>query len=84
MTEVRRYLRGHYRPVTHSDGLSGILVCIEKMGDKSGVKQGLHSKGVIQIFTKVLDDNLLAVIGEVPAHPVIQLAESVRYGGAHK
>jgi len=87
MTEVNRHLRGGQQPVTHlvySDGLSGISVFIEKLGDKPGVEPGLHSKGVIQIFSKVLNDNLLTVVGEVPAHTVMQVAESVRYGGEQK
>lgn len=86
ITEVSRRLKGTGQPVTHlvySDGLAGISVFIEKLGDKTGVKQGLHSKGQIQFFTKVLDDNLLTVVGEVPPRTVVQVAESVRFGG-HK
>lgn len=87
ITEVTRHLRGNDLPVTHlvySDGLAGISVFIEKLGDKHGVKQGLHSKGVIQIFTKVLDAHLVTVVGEVPPRTVMQVAESVRYGGKPK
>ena len=83
-TEVSRYLQGTNKLVTHlvySDGLAGISVFIEKLGDRSGVKQGLSGKGLIHVFTKVLDENLLTVIGEVPPRTVIQVAESVRYGG---
>lgn len=84
MTEVSRRLKGNSQPVTHlvySDGLAGISVFIEKLDDKSGVKQGLFSKGLIQIYTKVLDANLLTVVGEVPPRTVMQVAESVRFGG---
>lgn len=87
ITEVSRQLRGSNMPVTHlvySDGLAGISVFIEKLGDKTAAKQGLHSKGVIQVFTKVLDVNLLTVVGEVPPLTVMQVAESVRYGGQPK
>jgi len=87
ITEVTRHLRGNAVPVTHlvySDGLAGISVFIEKLGDKPGVKQGLYSRGVIQVFTKVLDGNLLTVVGEVPPRTVIQVAESVHNGGQHK
>jgi sigma-E factor negative regulatory protein RseB len=85
ITEVSRHLRGNDFPVIHlvySDGLAGISVFIEKMGPRSGIRQGLFSKGVIHIFTKVLDGHLLTVVGEVPPRTVIQVAESVRYGGA--
>lgn len=84
ITEVSRRLRGSHSPVTHlvySDGLAGISVFIEKLSDKPGAKPGLYSKGAIQVFTKVLDANLLTVVGEVPPRTVMQVAESVRYGG---
>jgi sigma-E factor negative regulatory protein RseB len=84
MTEVSRSLRGSHLPVTHlvySDGLAGISVFIEKLGNKSDAKPGLYSKGAIQVFIKVLDDNLITVVGEVPPRTVMQVAESVRYGG---
>jgi len=87
IAEVSRNLRGSKLPVVHlvfSDGLAGISVFIENLGDRHGVKQGLHSKGVIQIFTRVLDENLLTVVGEVPPHTIMQVAESVRYGGMKK
>lgn len=84
LTEVTRHLRGSQSPVTHlvfSDGLAGISVFIEKINDKSAVKTGLYSKGVIHVYSKVLDAHLLTVVGEVPARTVMQVAESVRYGG---
>ncbi len=84
MTEMSRQLKDGILPVTHlvySDGLAGISVFIEKLGDRNGVKQGLHSNGLIHIYTKVLDENLLTVIGDVPPRTVIQVGESVRYGG---
>jgi sigma-E factor negative regulatory protein RseB len=87
MTEVSRFLKGSQLPVTHlvySDGLAGISVFVEKLGDKPVANTGLYSKGVIQVFTKVLDANLLTVVGEVPARTVMQVAESVRYGGLPK
>ncbi len=84
MNEVSRQLNDSILPVTHlvySDGLAGISVFIEKLGDRDGVKQGLRSNGLIHVFTKVLDENLLTVIGDVPPRTVIQVGESVRYGG---
>jgi sigma-E factor negative regulatory protein RseB len=84
MTEVSRHLGGSQLPVTHmvySDGLAGISVFIEKLGAKPATKPGLYSKGAIQVFIKVLDAHLLTVVGDVPPRTVMQLAESVRYGG---
>jgi len=86
MTEVTRRMGARNLPVTHlvySDGLAGISVFIEKLNDKAGAKAGLYSKGVIQVYSKMMDDNLLTVVGEVPARTVMQVAESVRYGGSH-
>ena len=87
IAEVSRNLRGSKLPVAHlvfSDGLAGISVFIEKLGDRHSVKQGLHSKGAIQVFTRAMDANLLTVVGEVPPHTIMQVAESVRYGGMTK
>lgn len=87
MTEVSRNLHGSRLPVTHlvySDGLAGISVFIEKLGEKPDAKPGLYSKGALQVFIKVLDANLVTVVGEVPPRTVMQVAESVRYGGQPK
>jgi len=83
ITEVTRYLHGKKSPVTHlaySDGMAGISVFIEKHVEHSGAKKGLRSSGLIQVYTKILGDNLLTVIGEVPPRTVMQVAESVRNG----
>jgi sigma-E factor negative regulatory protein RseB len=85
MTEVTRRLRGKDAPVTHlvfSDGLAGISVFIEQMDDKIAVQTGLYGKGAIQVYSRILDNYLLTVVGEVPARTVMQVAESVRFGGA--
>lgn len=84
MAEVTRTLRDNHTQVTHlvfSDGLAGISIFIEKLDKRSGIRAGLYSKGVIQIYSKVLDGNLLTVVGEVPARTVMQVADSVRYRG---
>lgn len=84
VAEVSRHLRGSEAPVIHlvySDGLAGISVFIEKTGAHPNVKQGLINKGVIQVFSKMLDGNLLTVVGEVPPRTVMQVAESVRFSG---
>jgi len=83
ITEVTRHLHGKKSPVTHlaySDGMAGISVFIERQDENSGAKKGLHSNGLIQVYTKILGENVLTVIGEVPPLTVIQVAESVRNG----
>jgi sigma-E factor negative regulatory protein RseB len=87
MTERNRPMKGGQKSATHmvySDGLAGISVFIEKLSDKSDAKPGLYSKGGLQIFIKTLDKNLLTVVGEVPPRTVMQVAESIRYGGPAK
>jgi sigma-E factor negative regulatory protein RseB len=84
IAEVRRLLPGKDAPVIQmvfSDGLAGISVFIEKSdGDEDDVA-GLSSKGLIQIYSKLVDGHLVTVVGEVPPRTVIQVADSVRYGG---
>jgi sigma-E factor negative regulatory protein RseB len=82
--ELRRSLREGKVPVTHlvfSDGLAGISVFIESMANKPEVRPGVYSQGVIQVYSKVVDDNLLTVVGEVPPRTLLQVAESVRFEG---
>jgi sigma-E factor negative regulatory protein RseB len=84
ITEVCRPMRDRKIPVTHlvfSDGLAGISVFIEDLGDRVDVNSGLSSQGSIQIYTRVSGDKLITVVGEVPPRTVIQVAESVRYAG---
>jgi sigma-E factor negative regulatory protein RseB len=84
ITEVTRHMHGKKSPVTHlayTDGMAGISVFIEKHEENPGAKKGLHSNGLIQVYTKILGDHLLTVIGEVPPRTVMQVADSVRNGG---
>ena len=84
ITEVCRPMRDSKIPVTHlvfSDGLAGISVFIEDVGDRDDIRFGLSSQGSIQIYSKISGDKLITVVGEVPPRTVIQVADSVRYAG---
>jgi sigma-E factor negative regulatory protein RseB len=84
ITEICRPMRDRKTPVTHlvfSDGLAGISVFIEDLGDRTDINSGLSSQGSIQIYSRVSGDKLITVVGEVPPRTVIQVAESVRYAG---
>jgi sigma-E factor negative regulatory protein RseB len=84
ITEVCRPMRDRKAPVTHlvfSDGLAGISVFIEDVGDREDVNSGLSSQGAIQIYSRISGDKLITVVGEVPPRTVMQVAESVRYAG---
>jgi sigma-E factor negative regulatory protein RseB len=82
--EILRTMRGKHAPVTQmvfSDGLSAISIFIEPNdGDEDDV-DGLSSRGAVSLYHKVLDKNLVTVVGEVPPRTVIQVLDSVRYNG---
>jgi sigma-E factor negative regulatory protein RseB len=82
--EIQRTMRGKHGPVTqivYSDGLSAISVFIEANdGDEDDV-DGLYSRGALNIYHKVLDKNLITVVGEVPPRTVMKVLDSVRYNG---
>lgn len=84
VTEMRRPLRGKKSPVIQmvfSDGLASISVFIEAMDNDQDDHPGLSSQGAMQVYSKVTGDNLVTVVGEVPPRTVMQVADSVRYGG---
>jgi sigma-E factor negative regulatory protein RseB len=83
--EIQRPMHhGKHAPVTQivfSDGLSAISIFIEPNdGDQDDV-DGLSSRGAVNLYHKVLDKNLVTVVGEVPPRTVMQVLDSVRYNG---
>lgn len=81
--EMRRIIADKKLPVVHivySDGLSGISVFIEKVSDVISAP-GLSGRGAVHMFNRLIGDNLVTVVGEVPPRVVIQVADSVRYAG---
>jgi sigma-E factor negative regulatory protein RseB len=82
--EIRRPLPGKKTDVIHfvfSDGLAGISVFIESLGNHFIRKLGLSSRGAIHVYSKEKGDYLVTVVGEVPPRTVMQVADSVRYRG---
>ena len=82
--EIRRPLPGKKTDVIHfvfSDGLAGISVFIETLGNNFDKKLGLSSRGAIHVYSKTKGDYLVTVVGEVPPRTVMQVADSVRYKG---
>ncbi len=82
--EMRRPLHGNKTAVIHfvfSDGLAGISVFIETLGNSFNKKLGLSSRGAIHVYSKIKGDHLVTVVGEVPPRTVMQVADSVRYKG---
>jgi sigma-E factor negative regulatory protein RseB len=82
VTEVRRTLHNHSIAIqmVYSDGLAGISVFIEENDNDEDDNPGLTSQGMIQIYSKMVGNHLVTVVGEVPPQTVIQIADSVRNG----
>jgi sigma-E factor negative regulatory protein RseB len=82
--EMQRTFSDKKIPVVHivySDGLAGISVFIEKIGETMDIHPGLSSQGAVHVFSRLVGDNLVTVVGEVPPRAVIQVADSVRFAG---
>lgn len=82
--EILRPMHGKHAPVTQivfSDGLSAISIFIEPNDKDDGDVDGLSSRGAVNLHHKVMDGNLITVVGEVPPRTVMQVLESVRYNG---
>lgn len=82
--EIQRPMRGRHAPVTQivfSDGLSAISIFIEPSDKDEDDVDGLSSRGVVNLYHKVLDKHLITVVGEVPPRTVMQVLDSVRYNG---
>jgi len=84
IAEVRRQLGSKKTGViqiVYSDGLAGISVFIEAAEGEDDDHPGLSSQGALQVYSKVIDDHLVTVVGEVPPRTVMQIVDSLRYGG---
>ncbi len=82
--ELRRPFKENKEPVIHlvfSDGLAGISVFIEKTNGMKHFHSGLVGQGEVHVYSRVVGDSLVTVVGEVPAKTVIKIADSVRYAG---
>lgn len=82
--EIQRPMRGKHAPVTQmvfSDGLSAISIFIEPNDEDEDDRDGLTSRGAVNLHHKVLDKHLITVVGEVPPRTVMQVLNSVRYNG---
>jgi sigma-E factor negative regulatory protein RseB len=81
--EVRRVRQGPQSgPLVHivlSDGLAAVSVFIEPVSarNKSMADGRLIQQGATHIFTRVVGDQRVTVLGETPAHTVMQIANSL-------
>ncbi|MGB9092579.1 MAG: MucB/RseB C-terminal domain-containing protein [Gallionella sp.] len=82
--EIERQMHGRHAPVTQmvfSDGLSSISIFIEPNDRDEDDEDGLSSRGAVNLYHKVMDKELITVVGEVPPRTVMQVLDSVRYNG---
>jgi len=82
--EVERQMHGKHRPVTQlvfSDGLSAISIFIEPDDHDEDDVEGLSSRGVVNLYHKVVGSHLITVVGEVPPRTLMQVFHAVRYNG---
>lgn len=82
--EILRPMPGRHAPVTqivYSDGLGAISIFIEPDDHDEDDVEGLSSRGAVNLYHKVLNQHLITIVGEVPPHTVMQVADSVRYNG---
>jgi sigma-E factor negative regulatory protein RseB len=81
--EVQRRLgkEGSVTQMVFSDGLAGISLFIEKSDSHEDEHPGLYSQGVIQVYSKIVHDSFITVVGEVPPQTAMQVADSVRFAG---
>lgn len=83
--EMSRNMRDKKFPVVHivySDGLAALSVFVERATDAEGYPPGLKSQGAVHVYSRLVGDHLVTVVGELPPRAVIQVADSVRYAGA--
>lgn len=80
MMGMKRVLPGAHMPVNHvvfSDGLAAVSVFIEPISKKT--VPGLSSQGAVHIYTRIVSDHQITVLGEVPKATVMQIGDAVSF-----
>ena len=83
-------LTGHFKqpmpnsdaPADHmviSDGLASISIYIENNNRESQGFVGASSMGAINIFSSIIEDHKITVVGEVPELTVQMIAKSLQF-----
>ena len=69
------------QPVQHiilSDGLASVSVFIAPWDTKNSSHEGAWRKGAMNVFTRLLDDHHITVVGEVPNKTVELVGQSIQ------
>jgi sigma-E factor negative regulatory protein RseB len=67
--------------LVYSDGLAAVSVFIEPLAGRTELATGLGRQGAINIYRRILDNNLITVLGEAPVNTVTQIGDAVFYQG---
>ena len=79
--EIRRTKQGGRIAVTHmvySDGMAAVSIFVESISGRT-VTEGLSRQGAINIYRRIVGDNVITVLGEAPADTVMQIGDSVSF-----
>ena len=83
LTELTRSFAGRPAKVSHivySDGLAAVSVFIEPL-PKTRPARSLTHQGAVNIYTRMVADHMVTVLGEAPAATVMQIANSLELRG---
>jgi sigma-E factor negative regulatory protein RseB len=70
--------QGIYEHLVYSDGLAAVSVYIESTNPDSKNQAGINRLGTTNAFSRITDDMLITVVGDVPAITVKYIAEAVK------
>jgi sigma-E factor negative regulatory protein RseB len=81
MKRTRQDGQGQVAHLVYSDGLAAVSVFIEPMPPSRKVPEGLLRQGAVHIYSRLMSDQLVTVLGETPAATVVQMGDSVALKG---
>jgi sigma-E factor negative regulatory protein RseB len=70
--------QGIYEHLVYSDGLATVSVYVESAGPDSHPQAGVKRLGTTHAFSRMTDEMLITVVGDVPAITVKFIADSVK------
>ena len=70
--------QGIYEHLVYSDGLATISVYIESAGPDSNTQAGVNRLGTTHAFSRLTDEMLITVVGDVPAITVKYIGDAVK------
>ena len=76
---MKRQLQDSAPPIMHyvfTDGLAAISVFVEPLAGKQEVpKPGVYRTGAINVYRRIVGDQVLTLVGEVPARTLVMLGD---------